>query len=134
MVRVRHVRVRMAQGRVVMRVAVLSHWHLLMRMQVVTVIMAVGVLMLQRRVLMLVGVVLQQVQHDASQHQDAAQNQHPSNGSTAHRKRSRSADERRKRKHRARSSSTKGALRQQVKTQTQTITRCTNRQQCGNGP
>ena len=59
MVRVRHVRVRMPQGRVVMRVAVLSHWHLLMRMQVVTIVMAVRMFMLQRRVLMSVGMVLQ---------------------------------------------------------------------------
>jgi hypothetical protein len=71
MVGVRHVRVLMPQGFVPVRVTVFTHRQLVMGVQMVAIVMAVGVFMLKWPVVMLVGMILQQMQHHSHQHQDA---------------------------------------------------------------
>ena len=74
-VHVWHVGVRMTQRLVPVSVAVCTGGHGVVRLRVVPVVEAVRMFMLQRR--MLVAVELGQMQHDAGQHQQAAQNHQP---------------------------------------------------------
>ena len=73
-VHVWHVGVRMTQRLVPVSVAVCTGGHGVVRVRVVPVVVAVRLFMLQRFMRMLVSVGLGQTQHDAGQHQQAAQN------------------------------------------------------------
>ena len=65
MVRIRHVRMRVPHQIVMVPMAVRAHWHGGVPMQVVAVVVRVGVLVIHGRVLVRVGVALQQVQQHA---------------------------------------------------------------------
>ena len=76
MVRVRHVRMAVPLRLVPMPVAVLADGHRVVRVCVVPVVMPVRVFVFERIVLVLVCVRFRQVQHDAGQHQQAAEQHH----------------------------------------------------------
>ncbi len=63
---IRHMGVRVAQRLVPVRVAVLGLWHGMVGVQVVPIVMAMGVLVLQRVVVMFMSVRLGHVQHHTS--------------------------------------------------------------------
>ena len=69
---IRHMRMRVPQRSMHMRVAVRTCRHRIVRMVVVAVVMAMGVFVLDRVMPMLVAVRLAQVEHDTGEHQRAA--------------------------------------------------------------
>ena len=71
MVRIGHVRVRMALRLVSMGVAVFGRRHRIVKMVVVAVVVPVRMLMLRRLVRVFVPMRFRQVQHDTGQHQRA---------------------------------------------------------------
>ena len=71
-----HVRVHMPHHLVAMQVAVRSSGHRIVAVRVVPVVVAVGVLVLQRLVIVLVRMALREVQRDACNHQHGS-GQHP---------------------------------------------------------
>ena len=73
---IRHVRMLVSQRFVLMPVAVQACGHRFVAVQVMCVVVAVGVLVIQRIVLMAMGVPLGQVQQDAGGHEHRA-GQHP---------------------------------------------------------
>lgn len=67
-VRVGYMGVGMSDWLMSVPVAVLSRWHLVMRMDVMTIVMAMRMLVLQHLVFMLMSVRLGQVQDHTNQH------------------------------------------------------------------
>ena len=86
-VRVRHVRVRVPHRLVPVTVAVRVSRHRVVVVQVVPVVVAVRVFVLQRLMHVFVAVRLRQVKHHAGQHQQPAQRHQPAAGAVAHRRR-----------------------------------------------
>ena len=76
-VRVRHMGMHVLQRLMPVAVAVFTCRHGIVGVLVMPVVVAVGVFVLQRLVLVLVAMGLGQVQHHASQHQHAAQRHQP---------------------------------------------------------
>ena len=70
--RVGHVSVGVTERFVMMRVAVRPGRHRVVPVQVVAVVVAMGVFMVRRRVLVCMGVPLEQVQQHTGQHQGGA--------------------------------------------------------------
>ena len=73
MMRIRAMRMRVSQGFMLMRMAVRSLRHLVMQVVVVSIVMPVGMLMHHDFMGMVVRMGFYQVQHHASQHEQAAQ-------------------------------------------------------------
>ena len=137
--RIRHVRMGMLQGCMVVAVAVRPEGHGRVAVQMMAVIMRVGVFMRQRLMVMGMTVGLQKMQHNACQHQCATDHQHPGARAIADGKGRQRANERRKGKHRAGSPCAKGPLRQQIQPQAHAVAGSAYRQQgrgsaaCGHG-
>ena len=73
MMRIRDMRMRVSQEFVLMRMAVRSFRHFVMRMVVVFIVMPVGMLIRHGFMRMVVRMGFHEVQHHASQHEQAAQ-------------------------------------------------------------
>ena len=73
MMRIRDMRMRVSQGLVLMRMAVRSLRHIVMRVVVVSIVMPVGMLMRYGFMGVVVRMGFHQVQHHAGQHEQAAQ-------------------------------------------------------------
>lgn len=74
---IRHVRMAMPEPLVPMQVAVRSHRHFVMYVVVMSIVVAVRMLMLERYVLVLMAVRLHQVKHHAGQHQRSTDYEQP---------------------------------------------------------
>lgn len=96
-------------------------WHDRMRVCVMPVIVAMGMLMRHRVVRVQMFMAFGQMQHHARQHEPAAQRHQPASRTLAQRKGHGSADERSERKYRSRARSAKSALRQQIQAKAQAI-------------
>ena len=83
MMRIRHVRVRMAPRFVAMSVAVFTRRHLFMHMIMVPIVMTVCVFMLQRYVLMFMAMALRQMQNHTRQHERGTYAHQPAGGAVA---------------------------------------------------
>jgi len=116
-----HVRVRMPHRLVAVQVAVRSSGHRIVTVGVVPVVVAVGMLVLEPFVLVLVSMALRQVQDDARGHQHGG-DQHPGTAAAlAERHSQQRTDEGGECKHRASARRTERPLGQQVQAQAQTI-------------
>ena len=73
MMRIRDIRMRGSQGFVLMRMSVSSFGHFVMRMVVGSIVMPVGMLVRHDFMRMVVRMGFHEVQHHASQHEQAAQ-------------------------------------------------------------
>ena len=128
--RIRHMRVRMAQRVVVMPMAVSAHRHGVVGMLVMSIVVAMGMFMIHRLVLMRMPVRFTQVQDDAQPHQYPTEGHDPAPAAIAHRNRQRGADERGKGEHGPGARRTKCTLRQQVETQAQPVPSGADGQKC----
>lgn len=98
--RIRNVRVRMQQRFVAVPVAVLARGHRVVDVQVVAVVVAVGVLVLERVVGVLVCVRFREMERHAGEHQCRADGGESADGVIAQSDRECRADERREGEHR----------------------------------
>ena len=127
--RIRHVRMRVPPRLVPMPVTVRTGGHRIMRMLVVTVVVAVCVFMFNGFVLMLVTVRFRQVQYHAGEHQHAARRHQRAGRLVTHRHGQRRSDERGEREDRTCARRTEGSLREQIEPQAEAVTRSANRKQ-----
>ncbi len=118
---IRHMRMAVLDGLVLVCMAVRTIGHGVVGMVVVAVVMAVRMLVQQGSVQMCMAMRFGQVQHHASQHQSAAQGHQRAGWPATQADGHRSTDEGRKRKHRPSARRAKRPLRQQVKAQAQTV-------------
>ena len=121
MVDVGPVRMGMPQRFMPVAVAVRPDRDRFMAMRMVAIVMPVGVLMLERLVLMFVLVRLRQVQQDAAEHQRAGRQHQDARSALAQRPGTQGADEGREGKHRPGARGTESPLRQQVAAQAQAV-------------
>jgi len=121
MVVVRHVRVRVPHRLVPMHVAVSGHGRRMI-VRVMQVVMAVGMLVLDRFMQMLVRMPLGQVKQDACQHQPGACHQPEAAVAFAEKKGDHRPDEGREGEYRACAGGTERPLRKQVEAKTQPVT------------
>jgi len=109
-----------------MPVTVLLRDGAVMGVLMVSIVMGVGMFMLQQLVMVLMRVGFKQMQRHAKEHQNATQHQHPSACAIAPNPGTQCPNERRKGKDRTSTTRAKSSLRQQVKVQTQAIARRPN--------
>ncbi len=131
---VRDVRERMSCRFVPMQMAVLAHRQRLVRVHVVAVVMAVGVLVFHIVVLVFVRMAFCEMKQDAAGHQHRA-SKHPGAATAFPEcKREECADERSERKHGAGARRTESALSQQVEAKTEPVAGRADCQQSERGP
>lgn len=111
-VRIRHMAMGVPQRLVRVPMAVWFIWPHIMDMRVMSIVVRVSVLMIQRFVLMLVPVRLRKVKSHAQHHEYAAHRHDPCSASITQRDRERCTDERRERKHGSGARRAERALRQ----------------------
>lgn len=110
---IRHVRMDMVQRLVSMPMTVGPEGHLVVLMQMVTIVVAMGVLVLKRFVLVRVRMLFGDEKHDTAHHQRRT-GQHPDAAAAlAEQESQQRSDERGERKYRAGARDTEGSLRQQ---------------------
>lgn len=133
--RIRHMRVGMGLRFMLMPVAVCPFGLGAVCVVMVTVGVVVRMFVVQRGMLMGMAMRLHQVQQDAAQHEQATGADPQADRAVAHGQRQHRANKRCKREHRPGAGGAKGALRQQVKAQAQTVASGAHGQQaCHSAP